>query len=310
MATAGETLAAAKSSVEARAVVAGIGLMIFAGFTSSMMHIGVRYVSQHIPAIETVLLRSVCTLIVTLPVFLAVGRASWRCNNLGLQVIRGCVGVCSMATWYYALGEMPLADAGALSFTTAIFVTLGAALWFHEPVGLRRWSAVAIGLLGAMVVLKPGQGVISWAAIAAIVSSALWAASLLLAKELGKFDSVVTITFYQPLMIVPWAALGSLPVWVTPSQEVWLALAVMGVLAALANYAMVKAFNIADASVIIPADYVRLLWMVGWGYALFGEVPGLSTWVGAALIIGATFFITVREQQLARGKRNQSANDG
>ena len=219
-----------------------------------------------------------------------------------LQIIRGLIGVGSMSTWYYALGQLPLADAGALSFTTAIFVTIGAAIWFGEEVGLRRWSAVIVGLIGALIVLKPGSGVLSWPAIAAAASSALWAASLLMSKELAKYDSVTTITFYQPLMILPVAFLGTIPVWVMPSQEVWLCLFGMGCAAAIGNYGYVKAIRIADVSVTMPADYLRLIWMASWGFWVFGEIPGLSTWIGAALIIAAAFFITIREQQLASAR--------
>lgn len=292
----------AMRSDAARSVVAGIAMMLLAGLMSSMMHIGVRYVSPHLPAIETVFLRSVFTLLTTMPFILMSGGASWRTNNLGLQITRGCVGVCSMSTWYYALGNMPLADAGALSFTTVIFVTVGAALWFREKVGIWRWLAVLVGLLGAVVVLRPGSGVISWAAIAAVGSSVLWAASLLLAKELGKHDTVLTIAFYQPLMITPLAAIGTIPVWVSPPAEVWGILVLMGVIAAIGNYGYIKALRLADASIVMPADYVRLVWMVWWGFVLFGEWPDLAAWVGAALIVSSTLFITLRERHLARAR--------
>ena len=280
-------------------VVAAVVMMLIAGVMSSMLHIGVRYVSPHIPTIEIVFLRSVFTILVTLPIVFRPGQVSWRTNNLRLQIARGLVGVCSMTAWYYALGQMPLADAGALSFTTAIFVTIGAAIWFRERVGLMRWSAVIVGLICALIVLKPGSGVLSWAAIAAAGSSALWAVSLLMSKALAKYDSVTTITFYQPLMILPVAFLATIPVWTLPSLEVWLCLFGMGCAAAIGNYGYIKAIRIADVSISMPADYLRLLWMSSWGYWLFGEIPGLSTWVGAALIIAAAFFITIRERQLA-----------
>ena len=283
-------------------VVAAVVMMLMAGVMSSLLHIGVRYVNPQVATIEIVFLRSVFTILVTLPIVFRPGQVSWRTNNLRLQMARGLIGVCSMTTWYYALGQMPLADAGALSFTTAIFVTIGAALWFREKVGIMRWSAVIVGLIGALIVLKPGSGVLSWAAIAAAGSSALWAASLLMSKELAKYDSVTTITFYQPLMILPIAFLGTIPVWTMPSQEVWLCLFGMGVAAAIGNYGYVKALRIADVSISMPADYLRLLWMASWGDWLFGEIPGSSTWIGAALIIAAAFFITIREQQLASAR--------
>jgi drug/metabolite transporter (DMT)-like permease len=283
-------------------VVAAVALMLVAGVMSSLLHIGVRYVSPHLPTIEIVFLRSLITILVTLPIVFRPGQVSWRTNNLRLQMTRGLVGVCSMTTWYYALGQMPLADAGALSFTTVIFVTIGGALWFREQVGIMRWSAVIVGLIGALIVLKPGSGVLSWAAIAAAASSAMWAASLLMSKELAKYDSVTTITFYQPLMILPVAIIGTIPVWIMPSLEVWLYLLAMGCAAAVGNYGYIKALRIADVSISMPADYLRLLWMSSWGYFLFGEIPGLNTWFGAALIIAAAFFITIREQQLASAR--------
>ena len=288
-------------------VVAAVAMMLMAGLTSSLLHIGVRYVSPHIPTFEIVFLRSMFTILVTLPIVFRPGQMSWRTNNLPLQMTRGVIGVSSMSAWYYALGQMPLADAGALSFTTAIFVTIGGALWFGEPVGPRRWAAVIIGLVGALIVLKPGSGVISWAAIAAAASSATWASSLLMSKELAKYDSVTTINFYQPLMILPVAMLGAIPTWVTPSLEIWLYLMAMGAAAAIGNYGYIKALRIADVSISMPADYVRLLWMASWGYLLFGEIPTLSTWLGAALIIGAAFFITIREQQLASARARAKA---
>lgn len=283
-----------------RAIIVAVLLMLLAGFTSSLLHVGVRFVGPEVPTIEIVLLRSVFTILLTMPLLFRNGQISLRSNRFGLQLMRGAVGVFSMTAWYYALAVMPLGDAGVLSFTMAIFVTLGAGLLFGEAVGLRRWTAVFVGLIGAVVVLRPGSGFFSWGAVAALGSSMLWAVSLLMAKQLAKYDSSMTITFYQPLMIAPFAFLATLPVWVWPSLEAWLVLFAMGLFAGIANYCYVHALRIADASICMPADYVRLLWMVSWGYLLFAEIPAISTWVGAALIMGSTLFITWRESRLAQ----------
>lgn len=280
-------------------VVAAVMLMLGGGVMSSVLHVGVRYVSPHLPTFEIVFIRSLFTILATLPFVLRPGRVAWRTNNLRMQLGRGAIGVCSMTSWYYALGQMPLADAGALSFTTAIFVTIGGALWFGEAVGPRRWMAVLVGLVGALVVLKPGAGVISAPAILAVASSMLWALSLLMSKKLASYDSAMTITFYQPLMILPFAAAFAIPGWVAPTPHIWLVLCGMGIAAGIGNYGYIMALRIADVAVSMPADYVRLLWMASWGYFLFGELPTLSTWLGASLIIGAACFITIRERQLA-----------
>jgi drug/metabolite transporter (DMT)-like permease len=295
--------AAADGAAESKVVVAAVLLMLGAGFCSSLLHLGVRYVGPELPTIEIVFLRAIFTLIATMPFVFRPGKVSWRTNNLSLQVLRGVVGVGSMWMWYYALANMPLADAGVLSFTTPIFITIGAFLYFREPVGMVRGGAVVIGLIGAVVVLKPGFAVVSPAAIAAVVSSILWAGSLLIAKDLARFDSTITISFYQPLLVAPIAAVAMIPVWVMPSGGAWLALMAMGVAAALGNFAFVQALRMTDASTLMPADYVRLLWMVTWGFFVFGEIPGWSTWLGAVLIVGSTFYVTWRQAQLAPKRR-------
>lgn len=303
--------AAAAGSAERRIVVAAVLLMLFAGFNSSLLHLGVRYVSAELPSIEIVFLRAVFTLVMTAPFVFRPGKIAWRSNNLPLHAVRGAVGVASMWVWYYALANMPLADAGVLSFTTPIFITIGAALYFKEPVRGVRATAVVLGMVGAVVVLKPGTSTVSLAAIAAIGSSLLWAVSLLIAKDLTRYDSPLTISFYQPLMIAPIAGLAVIPVWVMPSAEAWWALVGMGVVAALGNFCYVHALRMTDASTLMPADYVRLLWMVTWGYLFFSEVPGWSTWLGAALIVGSTLFVTWREARLAsRLRSSPSVNAG
>ncbi|MFN3744919.1 MAG: DMT family transporter [Hyphomicrobiaceae bacterium] len=298
--------AAAVGSAERRIVVAAVLLMLCAGFNSSLLHLGVRYVSPELPSIQIVFLRALFTLLLTAPFVFQPGKIAWRTNNLPLQTLRGAVGVASMWVWYFALANMPLADAGVLSFTTPIFITVGAALYFREPVGAVRASAVVLGLAGAAVVLKPGFETVSIAAIAAIGSSLLWAISLLIAKDLARFDSSITISFYQPLMIAPIAGLAAIPVWIAPSGDAWLVLLGMGAVAAIGNYCYVQALRMTDASTLMPADYVRLLWMVMWGFIFFSEVPGWSTWLGAALIVGSTFYVTWRQAKLAPASRAQT----
>lgn len=295
--------AASDGAAERKVVITAVLLMLAAGFNSSLLHLGVRYVGPELPSIQIVFLRAIFTLVATAPFVFRPGKVSWRTNNLSLQMLRGVVGVGSMWMWYYALANMPLADAGVLSFTTPIFITIGAALYFREPVGAVRASAVVVGLIGAVVVLKPGVAVVSPAAIAAVLSSILWAGSLLIAKDLARYDSTITISFYQPLLVAPIAGLAAIPVWVMPSGSAWLALMAMGVVAAIGNFAYVQALRMTDASTLMPADYVRLLWMVMWGYFVFSEIPGWSTWLGAALIVGSTFYVTWRQSQLAPKRR-------
>ncbi len=282
------------------AVFQGIALMLMAGLCSSLLHIGVRYVSPHLPSIEIVALRSLFSLLFTLPVVIFTSGLAWKTRRPDLQIARGIVGVASMWSWYYALAHLPLADAGALSFTTGLFVIIGAATYFGETVGWRRWSAVAVGFLGAMVILRPGSGIVTLAAVWAVLSSALWALSLLMAKNLARYDNSLTISFWQPLTTAPMALLLAVPVWIWPAADTLAILIGMGLVAAIGNYCYIHALRVAEASLIMPVDYVRLLWMAGWGFLFFAEIPLLSTWIGAMLIVSSTAFIAWREAQAAR----------
>ena len=296
-------MSAAASGTMARAgrddVPRAVAFMVSSTVLFGVMAVCIRLASKQLHPFEIAFFRNLFGFVFTLPLLVRHGWGLLHTNKLPLYLLRSAIGMVGMLAGFWAIVHLPLAQAVALSYSTPIFVTIGAAIWFREKVGLMRWSAVIVGLIGALIVLKPGSGVLSWAAITAAGSSALWAVSLLMSKALAKYDSVTTITFYQPLMILPVAFLATIPVWTMPSLEVWLCLFGMGCAAAIGNYGYIKAIRIADVSISMPADYLRLLWMSSWGYWLFGEIPGLSTWVGAALIIAAAFFITIRERQLA-----------
>ena len=288
------------------AVLLAIASMLIGGFAGSLLHLGVRTLGPYLPTIEIAFLRAFFTTLFALPFVLIPANVGWRSKRFGLHLTRGLVGVVSIWFWYYALANVPLADAATLSFTTVIFVTIGAAVWFKEPVGVYRWSAVIVGLIGTIIVLRPGAGVVTFAALSAVVGNILWAISLLIAKELSKTDSSATIVFWQPLLIVPFAFVGSLPVWVWPEPWVWAVVVGMGVMALIGNWGVVNAMKLADVSITMPIDYVRLVWMAGWGYYFFAEVPDAATWTGATLIVASTLFITWREQQLAARREREA----
>jgi drug/metabolite transporter (DMT)-like permease len=287
-----------------RAVTAAILFMLLSALMSSLLHVGVRIIGARLPIIEIVFLRTTLTMALTLPLVVRPGQSAWRTSAPGLQLLRGAVGVCSMFLWYYALSSMPLGDAATLGQTTAIWVVIGAAAWFGEAVGAARWLAVLAGMAGAVIVLKPGAGIVGAPALAAIASSALWALSLLMAKGLARHDSSLTIAFYQPLTIAPLAAVAAIPFWVQPAAMEWLLLLGLAVTAGIGNYCTVHALRLADASITMPVDYTKLLWTTAWGYLLFQEFPELSTWAGAALILAASLFIAVREGGRAASRKS------
>jgi drug/metabolite transporter (DMT)-like permease len=279
-------------------VTRAIALMAVASLLASIMHVGVRLVSSAgLPVIEIVFLRALLSLIVTAPFVFRPGQISWRSNAPSMHGIRGMVGTTSMWAWYYALANMPLGLATTLGQTTSLFLVVGAAVWFHEHVGAVRWLALSGGMVGAVIALKPGNGDLGWAALIAIGSSVLWAISLLMAKDMTRYDSALTISFYQPLTIAPLAFLATIPVWVTPTPyDLWLLL-VMAISASIGSFCSIKALGLADASITAPIDYTKILWSTAAAYVLFAEVPHVSTWIGGALIVAATLGLTLYERR-------------
>jgi drug/metabolite transporter (DMT)-like permease len=292
---AGEIVAGTAQRVRSAATL-GILFMLASTLASSSLHVGVRYISGHLPVLQIVFVRAAMTFLMTAPFVFRPGQMAWRTNAPGLQMLRGVVGTCSMTAWYYALAALPLADAATMGLTTSLFVVLGAMLFFRERVGAFRMVALLTGFAGALFVIKPtGQNVNLVPALIALASSAIWATSLLMAKALAKYDSSITITFYQPLTMLPWVAIGGILVWQTPTLHDWLVLAAMSACAGIGNYCTIHALRLTDASIAMPVDYTKLLWTVAAAYVLFSEIPGVSTLTGAALIIAASLAIAIRE---------------
>lgn len=274
----------------------GILLMLVAALTSSILHVGVRYVSPRIPVFEVVFLRTLFSVVAGAPMVFRPGRMAWRTNAPGLQIFRGIVGTGSMTAWYYSLATLPLADAVTLGLTTSLFVVLGATVMFNERAGLYRWVALGIGFLGAVLVLRPsGTNIALLPALICLASSALWAFSLLIAKYMARYDSTATTAFWQPLTIMPLAAVGAYLTWVPPQPLDLLVMAVIAAVAVLGNYCSIHALRIADTSITMPVDYTKLVWSVVAAYFFFNEMPTLATAFGALLIVASSLYIAFRE---------------
>ncbi len=282
----------------ASAVTRAVVLMAAAAILSSIMHVGVRLVSTTgLPVIEIVFLRTALSLLVTAPFVFRPGHMTWKSNAPSMHLMRGIVGTTSIWAWYFTLANLPLGLATTLGQTTSLFLVAGAALWFRETVGRVRWLALLGGMTGAVIALQPGSGELGWVALVAILSSALWAISLLMAKDMTRYDSTLTISFYQPLTIAPIALVATIPVWITPTLNDLALLLATAIAASIANYCAIKALGLADASITAPIDYTKILWSTAAAYLLFAEVPRMSTWIGGALIVASTLWLTIYERR-------------
>ena len=224
-----------------------------------------------------------------------------RTGRLKLHLSRGVVGSLGMICGTYALIHLPLADVTAIGFTTPLFLIVLAALVLGERVRARRWSATAIGFVGMLVMLRPGDGILEIAALVALLGALAAASVKLLVKQLAVTERPLTIMLYLGLTSVAVTALPAALVWQAPTfaELGWMALAAG--LASLAQLCFIRGYRIGEASALAPFEYARLPFAAAYGFLLFAELPDRYTLLGVLLIVGSTLYIARREAQL--GKR-------
>jgi drug/metabolite transporter (DMT)-like permease len=243
-----------------------------------------------------------------LPWLCRTGLSALRTDHTRYYLGRSFMGFLSMLLWFTALAMMPLAEATALSFTSPLFATIFAVLLLHEVVRARRWSATVIGFLGAMIILRPGMESLGLAHWLVLASSALGGLNAILIKQLTRTENANAIVTYMTLYIIPMSLVPALFVWTMPPLHTWPLIALLGFIATLGHQAMTRAFAATDTTIVMSFDYARLPFVAVIAWFAFGEVPDLWTWVGAAVIVGASTYIAHREAVVARTRRTQAAS--
>lgn len=235
-------------------------------------------------------------------VALGPGLATLRTRRLGAHATRCVVGLTSMTFMFWTLMLLPLAEATTLQFTVPIFATILGALFLREKTGVHRWSAVALGFVGVLVVAQPGSGHIPlFGAITGLLAASLNATVSILVRRMGSSEPPATIVFYfATLSMVP-----LLPAFLWTFQPhdagTWGTLAGIGLVGAIGQLTMTTSLRLAPVSIVVPMDYSGLIWATLYGWALFGVLPDGWTWAGAPLIVASGLYIVWREGRLARG---------
>ncbi|MFZ8896954.1 MAG: DMT family transporter [Alphaproteobacteria bacterium] len=213
-----------------------------------------------------------------------------------LQVTRGVMLVLSLSMLFIALKHLPLAEATVISFTSPLWVVALSAPLLGENVGWRRWSAVIVGLCGAAIVMQPGTAIFQWLAILPLIGAIFFAFYQIVSRKLLGRDGFETTLFYSflvgSILVLSAAYITN---WKTLSFDEFTYIAVMGCLGFTAHLTMLHSLAVADASLVAPFNYVRVLWAIGLGYIWFGEVPGLWTFFGGGIVIASGLFIIWRE---------------
>lgn len=264
----------------------------------------VKYLGAAIPVGQTIFFRGAISLVVLALVAAATGGLHrLKTDNWRAHAGRSLAGTASMFCWFTALSMIPFADATIIGFTVPMFLTILAMLILGERIHRYRWTALALGCLGVVVMIGPHVTLANGSALG--VSIGLLAAvsaafALMFLRSMSGHEHAVTITFYFFLTSTVCAGLTALAGWPWPTRTQWIVLVSAGLLGVCGQLLMTYSYRYAEASTIAPLEYSSLIVAVTIGYFVFGEIPYLSTWIGAPLVIIAGLIILWREYQIQR----------
>lgn len=283
--------APARSDQPLRGILLLMGSTVFLASSDAMA----KYLTRTLPPVEVAWLRFAMFVLIITPAVLMNPRVL-RAARPGLQAMRGLGMLASSLFFITGLHYLPIAEAAATAFIAPVFVTALSVALLSEKVGKRRWAATIVGLCGVLVVMRPGTAAFHPAAILPLLSALAWACTLIATRLISGADRVVTTMAYAAL--VGFLALSAaVPFyWVAPTWTEVMIGGAIGVAATMGHWIVVLAFRYADASVLAPFSYSQLLWVTLLGYAAFGEIPDLFTFVGAGIIIASGFYTAHRER--------------
>ncbi len=272
--------------------------MIMGGLSLVIMAADIRYLVPKFSILEMIFLRSVISLCLILPWALRGGAGVLRTRRLGLHVFRNAIHYLGNLGWFLGVILVPLADVAALQFTIPLFLVVMAALILRENIGPHRWWATAIGFTGMLVIVRPGYIPIGIGAVALVLSSMFYASSQTATKILSRTDSPNLVLFYMTVIFVPMSFVPALFGWVTPGLDDVVPLLVLGITGFTAHFCMIRSFAAADASFVVPFDFLRLPMSAVVGFLLFHEQPDMWVWIGASIIFASAYYNTRRETRI------------
>ena len=263
----------------------------------TLMAIAVRELSGAIHAFEIQFFRSVGALIVLAPFAYAKGWACLKTAQPKLQVFRNLVHFAAQLGWITGVILLPLSEVFAIEFTTPVWTALIAALVLSERLNRGRIVAVVLGFLGILIILRPGVTSIEPGALAVLAAAVGFAIVLVATKALIKTDSALTILLYMSLIQLPIGAVMAALEWTTPNLQQLFWLLAVGAFGMSAHYCMARALALADATIVVPMDFMRLPLIVLVGFVLYDESANLLVLLGAVIIFAGNYYSIRREHR-------------
>nr|WP_319385485.1 DMT family transporter [uncultured Roseibium sp.] len=282
----------------------GIALMALGMFMFSAVDTMAKFLTDTIHPFQIVWCRQLGLLLGVFVLIGLKGRSVLVSANPVLQIGRGALAAVSATLFVIGVKFVPLADAVAITFVAPFMVTVMGALILREPVGIRRWTAVIIGFIGTLIVIRPGLGVLHPAAGLLVIAAGAFALRQILSRILAGGDSAGTTVAYTAIVSCTLLTGPMLFVWESPGSATEILLLVtMAVLAAAGETLVILALDAAQAVVVAPLQYTLLIWGTFYGFVVFGQFPDGWTWLGALIIVGTGIYTLNRERLALRRKR-------
>jgi len=283
-----------------RAIWVAVGWMAASTVFFGLMAVSIRLASSELHPFEIAFFRNLFGALFALPLLLKHGPSLLRTDKLGLYITRCAIGIVSMLAGFWAIVNLPLAQAISLSYSTPLFVTIGAVLVLGEVVRARRWTAVAIGFAGVLVIVRPFGEAFTAGALVALLAAAMSGSVAISIKFLSRTEKPDAIVLMTTLLWVPMSLLPALWVWVTPTGWTWLWIVAAGALGTGGHMCWTRALKLGDASMLTPISFLQMPLVAVLAWWLFDEGVDAWTIAGAVIIFGANAYIAHREATLAR----------
>jgi drug/metabolite transporter (DMT)-like permease len=275
--------------------------MLIIGTLTTFTLVFARKVSDQIHVFEIVFFRSVFGLLFMTPWMIRRGRGAMRIQRrFGLVTLRSVLAFFGSASFFFAATLMPLADVTSIIFIRPIIATVAAIIFLHEVVRLRRWTAIVAGMIGALIIVRPGFAEVNLGVAFALITVCTLTWNTITLKFLTRDEASDALAVWHMILMVPLGAVACLFVWTTPSMEQLFWMFLIGICEMTGQRSMSRGYKAADTTVIMAFSFLRLPVAALLGFVLFGEVPELWVWLGAAIIAASSIYIAHRESTVAQ----------
>ena len=279
----------------------GVALVSFGSFMLVVMAIAVKHLGTRLPSIEILFFRSLIGFLFVLPIFMRDPMEPLRTKRQGMHLVRGAVGTVGNVCFFWTLTHLLLADAMALQFSRPLFMIPLAVFFLGEIVGWHRAIVTVVGFLGILVYARPFTGGFEPGVFVGAVGALFGALVVICIKRLATTESTGVIMFYYAFWTALFSLIPTIWWWVTPNWIELLLLVAVGFLGIAGQTLITHGWTMGDATALIPLDYARVVYAAALGFLVFGELPGLWSFAGMALIVASSLYLVLNDRRALRG---------